>query len=110
MTALKKEIVKTEKNSDAALSPGSVPSGTEKRCLTVTGVVVKNAMHKTIVVAVVAKVPDPKYGRLIKKTTKYYAHDEHNEAKIGETVLIQHVRPLSKLKRWQLLKIMGAHA
>lgn len=71
-----------------------------------TGVVTSNKMDKTIVVAVERKVKHPIYGKFIKKTTKFHAHDEKNEASIGDTVLIMETRPLSKTKRWRLVEIV----
>jgi small subunit ribosomal protein S17 len=71
-----------------------------------TGVVTSNKMDKTIVVAVERKVKHPIYGKFIKKTTKFHAHDEKNEASIGDLVRIMETRPLSKTKRWRLVEIV----
>lgn len=71
---------------------------------TLTGKVVSNRMDKTIVVAIIKKVPHPKYGKYIKRRTKLFAHDPTNNCKIGDTVLIQAHRPISKKKHWVLLK------
>lgn len=70
------------------------------------GVVTSNKMDKTITVAVERKVKHPIYGKFIKKTTHFHAHDEKNEASIGDTVLIMETRPLSKTKRWRLVEIV----
>jgi len=70
------------------------------------GVVTSNKMTKTIVVAVERKVKHPIYGKFIKKTTKFHAHDEKNEASIGDVVRIMETRPLSKTKRWRLVEIV----
>jgi len=70
------------------------------------GKVVSNKMDKTIVVAVEDNVKHPKYGKIIKRTLKLYAEDENNECDIGDKVLIMETRPLSKLKRWRLVKIV----
>lgn len=70
------------------------------------GVVVSDKMDKTIVVSVVRRVPHPKFGKIIKKTTKLYAEDEKNEAKNGERVRVVECRPLSKLKRWRLVEVL----
>lgn len=70
------------------------------------GNVVSNKMDKTIVVAVETKVRHPLYGKIINKTTKFKAHDENNDANIGDKVMIMETRPLSKDKRWRLVKIM----
>lgn len=71
-----------------------------------TGVVVSNKMSKSIVVAVERKVKHPIYGKFIKKTTKFMAHDENNESKVGDLVLITETRPLSKNKNWRLKQIL----
>jgi small subunit ribosomal protein S17 len=70
------------------------------------GTVVSNKMTKSIVVTVERKVKHPKYGKFIKKTSKFMAHDEKNEAGIGDTVRISETRPLSKLKRWRLVEVI----
>ena len=70
------------------------------------GVVTSNKMEKTITVAVERKVKHPIYGKFIKKTTSFHAHDEKNEASIGDTVRIMETRPLSKTKRWRLVEIV----
>ena len=70
------------------------------------GVVVSNKMDKSIVVLVERKVKHPKYGKFVKKSTKFMAHDEKNEASIGDTVRIMETRPLSKNKCWRLVEIV----
>jgi len=70
------------------------------------GKVVSNKMAKSITVAVDRKVKHPIYGKFVHKTTKFMAHDEKNEAGIGDTVLISETRPLSKNKRWRLVEII----
>ena len=70
------------------------------------GVVVSDANDKTIVVAVEERKPHPIYKKMITSTKKVHAHDENNEAGIGDTVQIMETRPLSKMKRWRLLKIV----
>ena len=70
------------------------------------GVVVSNKMDKTIVVAVRDNVRHPLYNKIVKKTYKLKAHDETNDAKIGDTVRVMETRPLSKDKRWRLVEIM----
>ncbi len=72
-----------------------------------TGKVVSNKMQKGIVVAVERRVAHPLYKKYYKRTTKFYAHDEKNEAGIGDTVLIMETRPISKLKRWRLVEIVA---
>jgi small subunit ribosomal protein S17 len=70
------------------------------------GEVVSNKMHKTIVVQVIRKKAHPFYGRVVSKAKKFYAHDENNEAHIGDVVKVEETRPLSKLKRWRLKEIV----
>ena len=70
------------------------------------GVVKSNKMDKSIVVAVERKVKHPIYGKFVKKTTKFKAHDEENTCGIGDTVLIMETRPLSKTKNWRLVEIL----
>ena len=70
------------------------------------GVVVSNKMEKSIVVMVERKVKHPKYGKFVKKSTKFMAHDEKNDCNIGDTVRIMETRPLSKNKCWRLVEIV----
>ena len=71
-----------------------------------TGVVTSNKMDKSIVVTVERKVKHPKYGKFVKKTTKFVAHDEKNDCNPGDTVRIMETRPLSKSKNWRLVNIV----
>jgi small subunit ribosomal protein S17 len=73
---------------------------------TVIGIVVSNKMHKTIVVEVERTVKHPLYGKYIRRYSKMHAHDEKNECSIGDVVMIQQSRPLSKTKHWVLVEIM----
>jgi len=70
------------------------------------GKVVSNKMQKSITIAVHRKVKHPIYGKFVNRTTKFMAHDEKNEAGIGDTVRIMETRPLSKSKRWRLVEII----
>jgi len=70
------------------------------------GVVVSNKMEKSITVAVERRVKHPMYGKFVKKTTKFMAHDEKNDCNIGDTVKIMETRPLSKRKCWRLVEIL----
>ena len=70
------------------------------------GVVVSNKMDKSIVILVERKVKHPMYGKFVKKSTKFMAHDEKNEANIGDIVRIMETRPLSKNKCWRLVEIV----
>ena len=72
----------------------------------VIGNVVSNRMNKTIVVQVVRRKSHPLYTRVISKAKKFYAHDEKNEAHIGDVVRLEETRPLSKLKRWRLKEVV----
>ena len=71
------------------------------------GVVVSNKMEKTIVVEHIARVPHPKFNKIVKRSKKYYVHDEKGEAAIGDRVRIIETKPLSKLKRWALAEILS---
>ena len=90
------------------LSPEtSAPAGDRRATRkTRTGEVISNSMNKTIVVRSVTRVPHRKFGKIIKQMKKYYAHDEENKAKPGDTVRIMETRPLSKLKRWGLVEVL----
>ena len=65
-----------------------------------------NKMDKSIVVKVERKVKHPLYGKFVKKSTKFHAHDEKNECSMGDTVKIMESRPLSKTKRWRLVEVV----
>lgn len=70
------------------------------------GVVSSNKMDKTITVKVERKIKHPLYGKFLKKTTSFHAHDEKNECSIGDIVKIMETRPLSKTKRWVLVEVV----
>lgn len=70
------------------------------------GVIVSDKMDKTVVVMVESLIKHPLYGKYIKKRKKYMAHDENNSCKIGDRVLIEETRPLSKRKRWRVKEIL----
>jgi small subunit ribosomal protein S17 len=72
-----------------------------------TGTVVSDKMEKTVVVAVERKVRDELYGKIQRKTTKFVAHNENNEAKTGDTVSIAESRPLSRRKRWVVTRVVA---
>jgi small subunit ribosomal protein S17 len=73
----------------------------------VTGRVVSDKMDKTVVVSVERKVRHEVYGKIRKKTSKFVAHDENNEAKVGDTVAIAESRPLSRRKRWVVMRVVA---
>jgi len=70
------------------------------------GEVVSNKMTKTIVVRVERRFPHPQFKKIVTSYKKFYAHDENSQAKVGDTVCIEESRPLSKLKRWTLVKVV----
>jgi small subunit ribosomal protein S17 len=82
----------------------------EKVERSVTGEVVSNKMDKSIVVMGERKVRHPLYGKYIRRSTKYHAHDENNECNIGDVVMIKECRPLSKTKSWTLIKVVEKSA
>jgi small subunit ribosomal protein S17 len=69
------------------------------------GIVVSDAMDKTVVVQAERRITHPVYGKIMRRSKKFYAHDEQNEAKKGDKVIITETRPLSKTKRWRLVEI-----
>lgn len=71
------------------------------------GVVISDKMDKTIVVEHVARVPHPRFKKIVKKSKKYYVHDEKGEAAVGDRVRIVETRPTSKLKRWALAEVIS---
>ena len=81
---------------------------TETRNLRKTreGIVVSDKMDKTVVVAIQDNVKHPVYGKIVKRTAKLHAHDEKNECAIGDRVEVMETRPLSKTKRWRLVRII----
>ena len=92
--------------SENASTPPAAGDADRARRKTRVGVVVSDKMDKTIVVSVVRRVPHPKFGKIIKKTTKLYAADDKSEAKTGDRVKVIECRPLSKLKRWRLVEVL----
>jgi small subunit ribosomal protein S17 len=75
-----------------------------------TGQIVSDKTDKTVVVKVERRVKHPLYGKIIKRSKKYHAHDEANEFKQGETVRIEETRPISKLKTWKVIERVDTHA
>lgn len=70
------------------------------------GMVVSDAMDKTVVVSVERRVQHPLYGKRVNRWKKYHAHDEENEYRTGDVVVIEETRPLSKTKRWRVLELI----
>ena len=92
---------------ESQLSPESTQQPAARAARkTRTGKVVSSSMNKTIIVRTVTRVPHPKFGKIVKQMKKFYAHDEQNQAKPGDTVRIMETRPISKLKRWRLVEVV----
>ncbi len=91
-----------------AETPGAEASGAEERAgrKVRRGVVTSDKSNKTVTVMVERKFAHPLYGRLIKRTKKYHAHDENDEYRVGDTVSIVETRPLSKTKRWRVIELL----
>jgi len=94
--------------AEAATGKSATPQSehVQGRRKQVVGEVLANRMSKTIVVQVTRKKAHPFYGRVVARNKKFYAHDEKNEAHVGDVVRIEETRPLSKLKRWKLKDIV----
>jgi len=86
--------------SENPTEPNRIPRKTRD------GVVISSKMDKTAVVAVIERVRHPKYGKTMQRTKRLYAHDETNDAQIGDRVRVMETRPLSKLKRWRLVEVL----
>ena len=89
--------------SPAVEQPSSAARGRRKERI---GKVVSDKMQKTVIVSLTRQVPHPLYKKYFKKTTKFVAHDEKNDAKAGDTVRIMETRPLSKTKRWRVVEVL----
>lgn len=84
----------------------SVAVKSESKARTREGVVLSNKMQKTVIVEVTRLIEHPQFKKVVKSKVKYAVHDEKNVAKIGDKVQIQETRPLSKTKRWRLVKVL----
>src|SRR6187397_3643501 len=93
-------------DSNTATAPVAVRGHKKER----VGEVISNKMTKTLVVRVQRRFPHPEYKKVITQFNKFYAHDEKNEAKVGDRVRIQECRPLSKTKRWRLVEVVERNA
>jgi small subunit ribosomal protein S17 len=91
--------------SDNERAEGQSDGGRMRRKVRV-GVIVSDKPNKTVVVQVERRISHPMYGKGVARTKKYYAHDEKNEYKVGDTVRITETRPLSKLKRWRVIALV----
>ncbi|MCF7674548.1 MAG: 30S ribosomal protein S17 [Akkermansiaceae bacterium] len=83
------------------------PQETTSSRKTRVGTVISDKMDKTIVVEHIARVPHPRFNKIVKRSKKYYVHDEDGQAKIGDRVRIVETRPLSKMKRWAVQEILS---
>lgn len=81
-------------------------STAEKLQRTLTGTVTSNKMQKSITVLIERRVKHPKYGKFINRSTKLHVHDENNECGMGDVVVIEQCRPISKTKAWRLVKVI----
>ena len=81
-------------------------SDQDKQARTVTGIVLSNKMDKSIVILVERRVKHPLYGKYIRLSSKFHAHDAENGCQIGDKVVIKECRPLSKTKSWELVKVV----
>ena len=88
------------------MSDASTTEARENRRKVREGLVASTGMDKTIVVRVVDRVRHPRYDKTVQRTTKFLAHDELNDARVGDRVRIRETRPLSKRKRWHLVEIL----
>jgi small subunit ribosomal protein S17 len=88
------------------LGPEGQEPGERGRRKVRTGVVVSDAMDKTVVVRIATSIRHPLYGKIVRRSTKLKAHDEHGDAHVGDLVRIVETRPLSKTKRWRLVEVM----
>jgi len=92
---------------EAPAAPVEEPAAAKRRLRkSRVGQVVSNKMQKTIVVAVVRRVPHAKFGKIVKRTKKLYAHDEQNRCAVGDLVRVEETKPLSRSKRWQLVEVL----
>ena len=88
------------------MSDASTAEVRENRRKVREGLVASTGMDKTIVVRVVDRVRHPRYDKTVQRTSKFMAHDELNDARVGDRVRIRETRPLSKLKRWHLVEVL----
>jgi small subunit ribosomal protein S17 len=96
-----------ENNSatDAGTTPDGDAARTSRRKVR-EGIVVSNGMEKTAVVAVIERVRHPRYAKTVQRTKRLYAHDETNDVRVGDRVRLVETRPLSKLKRWRVERVL----
>ncbi len=92
--------------SEVATAPQESSAVSRAQRKTKIGKVISNKMQKSVVISVERQIKHPLYGKYVKKTSTFMAHDENNDAKEGDTVLIMETRPLSARKRWRLVEII----
>jgi small subunit ribosomal protein S17 len=97
---------KAKKKATAVAKGGNTESSRDPR-KTRVGVVVSDVMEKTIVIDVVRRVQHPRFKKIVKRSTKLYAHDEDGAAKVGDKVRVMECRPMSKKKRWRLVEVLA---
>jgi small subunit ribosomal protein S17 len=100
----------TVSGTESANAGGTAAAKPVKHRKERTGEVISDKMNKTIVVRVERRFRHPRFKKVVTQFKKFYAHDEKNEAKIGDRVLIQETRPLSKTKSWQLVQVIEKNA
>lgn len=93
--------------SEEKLSTADATAEDKRNRKTRVGVVVSDKMTKTIVVNVERRVPHPHFGKIVRRSKKFYVHDEEGTAKTGDKVLIEETRPLSKTKCWRLVEVLA---
>lgn len=97
----------SEETAAPATAETPAAEGRDSLRKTRVGVVKSDKMNKTIVVEVERRVPHPRFKKIVRRTTKFHAHDEKEEAKTGDKVRIMETRPLSKTKRWRLVEVLA---
>lgn len=96
----------SENTTDSATNTAAPDTARPNRRRVKEGIVASAAMNKSIVVAVVDQVRHNRYSKTIQRTVRLHAHDEENDAKVGDRVRVQETRPLSKTKRWRLVEVL----
>jgi small subunit ribosomal protein S17 len=97
-------MANTETEQDDVQAAPTAPERNRRKLR--TGVVVSDLQDKTVTVRVERQFPHPLYGKQVKRSKKYHAHDEQNEYQVGDVVQIQETRPLSKTKRWRVVELI----
>ena len=103
------EVVESQEAEGAPAEGGAAPKGRNRRKVRV-GVVVSDKADKTVTVVVERRFAHPLYGKGVSRVTRYHAHDEKNECRVGDSVRIMETRPLSKTKRWRVVELVNRPA